>query len=79
MVGTKETERQGGEEAEGKKRTDLAVVRPDGAFRPERGPDGAAVRDVLRVEHPQAAKVVEIVRRDADLWYYRSGEYSCRR
>lgn len=48
-------------------RTDFAVVWPIRAFRPECGPDGAAVGHVRRVEHPETTKVVIILGGEADL------------
>jgi hypothetical protein len=46
---------------------DFAVVGPQRALCPERGPDGAAKRDVQDVDDPEAAKVVVVLSSDADL------------
>ena len=50
----------------------LAVVRPDGAFGPEGGPNGAAVGNVQEVDDPDAAPVVEVLAGDAYLRQRRS-------
>lgn len=45
----------------------LAVVWPEGALRPERRPNGAAVGEVQCIDDPETAVVVEVLGRDADL------------
>ena len=46
---------------------DFAIVRPEGALRPESRPHRAAERDVCEVDDPEGAVVVEILARYSDL------------
>ena len=53
------------------KPTDLATIRPVGRRAPERRPDGTTVREVLSIDHPERAKIIERLRRKANLVWQR--------
>ena len=56
-----------GHQVDGFDDVDFAIVRPQGAFGPERWPDGATVWDVDKVYDPEGAPVIEILAGDPDL------------
>ena len=56
-----------GHQVDGFDNVDFAIVRPQGAFRPERWPDRATVWDVDEVYDPEGAPVVEVLTGNPDL------------